>query len=146
VNDIWCFAYGSNLDVAQMEERTLEPVGETRRAQLFGYRIAFNKLSKKDNTGKGNLVPDNAATVWGVAYRCSLAGLKRMDSYERGYHRVTVQIICDTGTPIEAITYVADSPQAGLRPSREYLDSILKGARSHQLPGEYITSIEAEVQ
>jgi cation transport regulator ChaC len=68
--DQWYFAYGSNLSKEQMEER-IGSSREARVAWLTGYRLVFNKRSKKDGTGKANIVPAAGATVWGVVYRCS---------------------------------------------------------------------------
>lgn len=147
MSDQWYFAYGSNLSRDQKVMRTGSIRG-ARRARLEGYRIAFNKRGE-DGTGKANIVPDPTGTVWGVVYRCSPEALNAMDRYEgvpRGhYTRETVCVRLDSGDEVEAVTYVAGCRFVDdtLAPSTEYLQTVLRGAREHELPDEYIRAVEA---
>jgi len=47
----------------------------------------------------------------------------------------------DDGKPRQAITYVANKT-GELLPSKAYLKVILRGARAHNLPAEYIRMLE----
>jgi len=147
MNDQWYFAYGSNLARDQKVNRT-GPVREERRARLDGYRLAFNKRGT-DGTGKANIVPDEGGTVWGVVYRCSPSALNDMDGHEGvsggHYVRKTVRVRADGGEELDAVTYVAGSAYIhdSLTPSSEYLKTILRGAREHDLPDEYVRDLEA---
>lgn len=146
MDDFWYFAYGSNLATDQMEQRTGE-IREVRRAYLPGYRITFNKLGS-DGTGKANIIPDDSHVVWGVVYLCSPEALSSMDDYEGvpggHYERKIVQVQCDDGEVLETVTYIAGERyiQAPLSPSPDYLDRILRGAREHGLPEDFIQEIE----
>ncbi|ABU60262.1 gamma-glutamylcyclotransferase family protein [Roseiflexus castenholzii] len=147
--DQWYFAYGSNLSKEQMEER-IGSSREARVAWLTGYRLVFNKRSKKDGTGKANIVPAAGATVWGVVYRCSYDDLQKMDKCEgvKGghYQRHAIRVQLDSGEELDAVTYVAGErflAAESLKPSTEYLETIITGARQHRLPDDYIRSIEA---
>jgi gamma-glutamylcyclotransferase (GGCT)/AIG2-like uncharacterized protein YtfP len=145
----WYFAYGSNLDTAQMVERIGPFIRrrEARRAWLDGYRLAFNKKGL-DGTGRANIVPDPAGTVWGVVYLTTPEDLSKMDQYEGvpsgHYQRKTVRVRFEDGVELDAVTYVASSAfvDNSLRPSYDYLQAILKGAREHKLPEDYIISID----
>jgi gamma-glutamylcyclotransferase (GGCT)/AIG2-like uncharacterized protein YtfP len=145
--DQWYFAYGSNLFVDQKEERT----GRIRRAvrcRLKGYRFAFNKKGSKGHV-YANIVPDAQAEVWGVVYLCSPEALADMDRYEGvangHYEQITVTVEKDSDESVQAITYVAgqDFVCEPSRPSEDYLDRIVSGARHHGLPQAYIELIEA---
>jgi cation transport regulator ChaC len=147
MSDQWYFAYGSNLSREQKVNRT-GPIREERRARLDGYRLAFNKRGT-DGTGKANIVPDEGGTVWGVVYRCSPSALNEMDRHEGvsggHYVRKTVRVRADDGEELDAVTYVAGSAYIdnSLTPSSEYLQTILRGAREHALPDEYVRGVEA---
>lgn len=147
MKDVWYFAYGSNLSTKQKEDRT-GAVREARLARLDGYRIAFNKRGG-DGTGKANIVLHQGRVVWGVAYRCSPEALDTMDRYEgvQGghYFRKHVRVRFESGDEIDAVTYVAGGSfiNDSLRPSKEYLNAILDGARQHGLPEDYIREIES---
>ncbi len=149
-NNIWYFAYGSNLLREQKEKRT-GTIGEARRARLDGYRITFNKRGD-DGTGKANIMPDVAHMVWGVVYLCNPTALTEMDKHEgvRGghYYREIVCVQCDSGEVLEAVTYIAGDTflQDSLVPTSDYLLRILRGAREHGLPQDYINEIERAAQ
>lgn len=131
-----------------MKER-IGSIREGQVARLTGYRLAFNKRSN-DGTSKANIVPAAGATVWGVVYRCSHDDLQKIDQYEGveggHYQRHAIRVQLDSGEERDAVTYVAGERSLAaesLKPSTEYLEKILTGARQHRLPDDYIRSIEA---
>jgi cation transport regulator ChaC len=145
-HDKWYFAYGSNLLVDQKEDRTGQ-IRQALRARLPGYRFAFNKRGDKGQI-YANIIPDESHEVWGVIYLCNPAAIKEMDKREGvsggHYARQTVQVITDTGKEVSAETYIGGSDHLcdEGRPTDEYLNRILDGARHHGLPEEYILAIE----
>ena len=83
-----------------------------------------------------------------MAYLCDLAAMNALDVYEgvKGghYRRTAVEVETVNGERLTAEMYIA-GPQfviAESRPSNWYLDAILAGARQHDLPRDYIESIE----
>jgi gamma-glutamylcyclotransferase len=142
----WYFAYGSNLWIDQMVERT-GPIrqgdGRPRIAWLRNYRLTFN-MQGEDGQVFANLMSPGQG-VLGVVYRCSSEALLRMDQYEKGYERRQVQIVLENGVELNAVTYIAQTSQTeGVsQPSAEYLQRILRGARQHGLPEAYIKEIQA---
>jgi gamma-glutamylcyclotransferase (GGCT)/AIG2-like uncharacterized protein YtfP len=147
VKDQWYFAYGSNLATDQKANRT-GPIREAKRARLEGYRLAFNKQGS-DGTGKANIVKEPGATVWGAVYRCSPDALREMDKHEGvasgHYTREAVRTCLDSGAELDAVAYVAGPGfiNDSLGPSPIYLQTILRGAREHELPNDYICRVEA---
>jgi len=142
----WYFAYGSNLWIDQMVRRT-GPVGQgedqPRVVRLAGYRLTFNMLAENGYV-YANI--ERAGTgVIGVIYRCGPETLNRLDDFEAGYDRLKLTVVDDLGASIEATAYIAKPERiaADGKPSDEYLKRILRGAREHGLPDDYINSIMA---
>ncbi|NLX55748.1 MAG: gamma-glutamylcyclotransferase [Planctomycetaceae bacterium] len=144
--DRWYFAYGSNLFIDQKEQRTGH-IRQQIRCRLPGFRFAFNKRGGRGQVF-ANIVPDDSAEVWGVAYLCDPKAMRLMDCHEGvaggHYERVSVTVVRDGGEKMAAISYVAGEDyvcEAG-RPCPKYLRKIIIGARQHALPEEYIAQIE----
>jgi len=146
LEDIWYFAYGSNLEIDQKERRT-GPIRDAKRSRLDGYRLVFNKLGS-DGTGKANIARNPASHVWGVVYLCSQVTLEKMDGWEGvangDYRRIIVRVQTDQGEELEAMTYVAGESfiRPSLVPARNYLQRIVDGARYHKLPDDYLREIQ----
>lgn len=71
-NADWYFAYGSNLWIEQMEDRTgpiAKGADQPRQARLSGYRLAFNVGGQRGQV-YANIVPNPGDEVIGVVYRC----------------------------------------------------------------------------
>jgi gamma-glutamylcyclotransferase (GGCT)/AIG2-like uncharacterized protein YtfP len=142
----FCFAYGSNMDPDQRVLRAA-PTGACR-ARLPGYRLAFNKRSASGKNIYANIVPDPGGVVWGILFACSAGTMRALDLYEGvaggHYDRVVVRVIPDSGPAREAFAYIAGEQYrapAGT-PSAGYLRRVLRGARAHGLPPDYIAAIE----
>ena len=72
------FAYGSNLDWAQMKQRC--PLAKfVCRAKLPAHRLAFTLKSAKRDCGVADVLPDQAKDVWGVVYELPDNELKNLD-------------------------------------------------------------------
>ncbi len=143
--NLWYFAYGSNLLSEQMATRT-EPIREgvdkPRMAILPNYEVAFNMFGS-DGQFYANIIASES-TVIGVLYRCSQTSIERLDGYEAGYERKSIVVTDKFGQRLEAEAYFA-LPGRTLtngKPSLEYLQRILTGARMHGLPEEYVHALE----
>jgi len=142
----WYFAYGSNLWIEQMAART-GPIGQgddrPRVARLSLHRLVFN-MQGEDGQVFAN-VERPGEGVFGVLYRCSPAALDRLDAHEWGYERRRVLVTDERGGALEAVAYVAkaDRVASGGKPSAEYLERVVRGARQHCLPEAYVREIEA---
>ncbi|MBI5004737.1 MAG: gamma-glutamylcyclotransferase [Candidatus Lloydbacteria bacterium] len=108
-------------------------------AILLNYAIKFNKRSSKDGSGKANIVPHRKSKVEGVIFDLTGKQFSELDTYEGGYHRDNMLISLGNQSIIIATVYVADTDALcdGLRPTKEYLNKILKGAKNFQLSRSY---------
>ncbi len=144
------FAYGSNLDGAQMEARC-PGHGFRGLARLPGHRLHFPLYSA--STWKGavaSLDPCAGSDVWGVLYDLTPAHVAALDCHEGldrtppRYRRGELTVV-QGEAPVAAFTYLGlpDAVLAEPRPSRRYLDAILAGARARGLPPDYLATLEA---
>jgi len=150
------FAYGSNLDPDQMQSRCpgATVVG---LAALHDHRVVFPLYSNTWRGGVSSIQLAHGSTVWGMLFDLSEEQLRALDGFEgfRGpgdqhnvYDReqITVELTRpDDGSfprRVRAWAYVA-RPSNPSPPSRRYLETVLRGARHHRLPEEYIAKLAA---
>lgn len=131
-DDVWYFAYGSNMSPSQMIEREMN---FTRRASgtLKGFVLAFNKRAYiKPGVAFANIMPSDDGVVHGLLYRFPLRDLPNLDFWEGvssgHYFRKEFEIGTDSGNQT-AVCYIAcdDKVAEGLTPEKEYIDRILCG-------------------
>ena len=138
------FAFGSNMCSGRFRDYGVHPEGAGQSALLTGYRLVFNKPST-DNSGKANVEQHEGSQVWGVLYSVTDADLATLDEGEVGYHRVKLPVTTPDGTRHDAWVYLASRPNnnTGMRPYTWYKRFLVEGAHEHNLPAEYIASLEA---
>jgi len=149
------FAYGSNLDPDQMRTRCpghrVVGVGA-----LHDHRLTFPRWTERWEGGAASIQPAHGPVVWGVLYELDdedLAALDRAEGFHapgdphNAYERETMSVElvrpADGSIPrrVRAQVYVA-RPANPAPPSRRYLDTIVRGARHHRLPAEWIEALE----
>jgi len=135
------FAYGSNLCASRLRGRVPSAVA-AGRARLPGRRLTTDKLGR-DGSGKANLREDAAATVWGVIYEIHSTHWAELDACERGYSRVSLEVVTETGERLLAQTYASETLTADPVPYAWYKRLIIEGAREHGLPADYVAMLEA---
>lgn len=140
----WYFAYGSNMNRAQMRSRAGE-IFEERPARLEGYELVFNKKAR-GGSSTANIHPAAGKTVYGVLYKIAEPAFRSLDRYEgvpEHYRRIEVNVTGPEANKIAAQAYIATKVEKGLRPAAHYLQGILEGAGEHGLPQSYIAEIKA---
>jgi gamma-glutamylcyclotransferase len=137
------FAYGSNMCSGRFREYEITPEGEGQPALLEGYRLRFNKKSKKDQSGKANVEPHAGSQTWGVLYTIPKKQLQLLDGGEIGYSRVRMAVQIG-GEVIDAWVYIASRPDndPSLKPYSWYKRFLVEGAREHGIPAEYLAGLE----
>ncbi|ORY42235.1 hypothetical protein BCR33DRAFT_718430 [Rhizoclosmatium globosum] len=163
-NNVWYFAYGSNMNKITMERRNFKPQ-QSHPARLSGYCLsmglrglpyiepAFATVIKREDLNPPPNVPD----VHGVVHLITKAEFRRIVLSEGGnghkgfgYQQkdVLVSLVDEKGdeigtvvgttlvTPISAI-----SPEYW--PSKRYLDLCVSGAKAHRVPETYVEWLAA---
>jgi len=116
------------------------------RALLRRHMLRFHKIGK-DGSAKCDahaVATDNG--VWGVVFDMSPRHkglLDRAEDLGVGYLEKKVRLLSPTGETLHAVTYYAIRTDASLRPFHWYKEHVLRGAREHALPPDYIARIEA---
>jgi hypothetical protein len=140
------FAYGSNMSVKRLQNRV--PSAQARGvAVLREHRLAFHKCGR-DGSGKCDVDFSGpvAGRVFGVLYHMDPQHKTLLDAVEglgSGYEQKTVTVRLAGGGGADAFTYYATHVDPLLKPYLWYQEHVLRGAREHRLPEDYVASIAA---
>lgn len=127
------FAYGSNMDLDQMEFRCpdAENAGSVR---LEGYRLTF--CSQNPESGVATILPEEGSHVDGVLWKLTKDCEKSLDRYEgypHLYGKETIHVKNKGGKSYECMVYTMNAPykDCPARPSGYYLAGILRGCEQN---------------
>ena len=149
------FAYGSNLDWAQIRKRcpSTQPVSVVAAR---GYRLAFTRFSTNRQCGAADILPSPGNKVWGMLYEIDDADIGFLDECEgfrlgrpreeNAYERVEIDIWKPgiDAKPQRVWTYmVVRKLDPCPKPSAEYKRLMVDGARHWGFPAGYIAQLEA---
>lgn len=144
-DQVWYFAYGSNMDPGQMIDRKIR-FSAASRAVLKEHTLVFNRYSVTYGAGVADIIPKQGGAVEGVLYLVTERALKVLDKFEgvaRGlYQRAFVVVEDEKGTPHRAVCYqIVDKAIVTIPPSLEYLTKLVKGAEAFGLSPDYIQGL-----
>jgi hypothetical protein len=132
-------------------ERITERCSSSRfisRAKVNGYKLLFNKRSK-DKSGKANLIyTGDMSLVWGVIFDISEDQKPILDAAEglgKGYDEYKLRVINDLEEEIDCVCYIATDEKYldnNLKPYDWYKEYCLIGAKQHNLPEDYILTLD----
>jgi gamma-glutamylcyclotransferase (GGCT)/AIG2-like uncharacterized protein YtfP len=147
------FAYGSNLDWAQMRQRC-PSARFVCAAKLPGHQLAFTRRSTDRSCGVADVIPDANAEVWGAVFEFDERDVGSLDSSEgfvpgralaaNSYTRDERQVFRDGNLhePLTVWIYFAQRQNNPPRPNAAYKNLILEGARYWHLPPDYLAELE----
>ena len=146
VDHFFTFAYGSNMLCARMRDRCSSAVS-LGVAELNGFMLRWHKRSKKDGSGKCDVISASSTPkrVFGVLYRVAMNQECLLDKAEglgKGYTEIKILVICK-GEWFAAKAYQATDIDHTLKPYSWYQALVVAGAKEHCLPEEYISQLEA---
>jgi gamma-glutamylcyclotransferase (GGCT)/AIG2-like uncharacterized protein YtfP len=147
---MYYFAYGSNLDLLQMQLRCPE-AQFVSTAKLDGYRICFPRKSFVRDCAVISVEPATGEQVWGALYELDGTDIARLDERE-GYdrrrdrqlnqrNRVTVRVEGSDERVVAAEIYVAvPTANPGL-PSPQYVGYLVASAAECGLPKSHLVKL-----
>ena len=152
------FAYGSMMNIAEIEKRGIRPLFETL-AKLPNHSLRFTRFSKNRSCGVADAVESQSEDVWGVVYSLTeeeLSILDRFEGFEPGraldrnsyirYERLVYRL-GESNQPLQVQLYLANRQSNPPKPSAEYKELLVSGAKAYGLPQFYqamLMSIETE--
>ncbi|MDO3378226.1 gamma-glutamylcyclotransferase family protein [Geoalkalibacter halelectricus] len=132
------FAYGHNMDPDILAQRGVA-FERVCTGKVRGVRLVFHKPGA-DGTGKADLQDHRGSVVEGVVYEVPEESLANLDVYEgvdKGHYRRQLVKVQTFKGELECVVYRAAKFKSGLKPSRAYLDALIRGAERHGLSEEY---------
>ena len=139
------FSYGSFLDSETLKKHA--PKAQyMKRAVLLDFEVQFNFLSKTYDGGVTGVEPAAGRKALGVLYDVSPDEIEKLDIVEGVpagiYYRQTVTVLDEDGNEHEAETYRTTDPKGPFRPTKRYLDLMIKGGKEHGLDPDYLKELE----
>jgi len=140
------FAYGSNLNYAQMQKRCLSSFVETL-AYYPNFKLDFTRQSTKGGwVADMTFSPENH--VWGVVYSLTPEDLLALDRNEvvhriDGYLRQKIVVFNSYGKEYVVWAYFVKIKKGSGRPRLPYMNKILRGACQCKLPGAYVDFLKS---
>jgi cation transport regulator ChaC len=131
------FAYGSNMDLAQMSTRC-PTSSAVMNGELREHRFMINA------DGVATVVADLGSAVHGRLWQLSAKDERALDRYEgvaRGiYKKSHVEVIMGNGEKVSALIYISTNSRPG-NARQGYMEKILSAARQCGLPRTYIEQL-----
>ncbi len=145
MNTMLYFAYGSNMSTPRLRNR-VPSARAVAVARLKQHRLKFHKQGK-DSSGKCDAECTNYAqdVVYGVVFEIAASQKPKLDEKEglqNGYEEKNVLVYIGYGEELKAVIYYATHIEPTLKPYEWYKEHVLRGAREHGLPADYVTTIE----
>ena len=134
------FAYGSNMNLAQMQERCGTGFKKIRTARLDNYEFGF------DQRGYANIRPRIGEFVWGVAWLITpecIASLDGYEDYPDTYNKRIVSAKDSNLQDLDVFVYIENAENFGGVAQKDYLNNkIIVGAKENGLPDFWIKKLE----
>ena len=142
------FAYGSNMNPAQMAERCAA-ARVVCAACLPGHRLAFYGRNRVWDGGQETVVQALGQQVWGVLYELSFGDAASLDVWSSvrldgggAYFHYPVLVRDAAGREHTAVLYKKDVLGPPVPPSSQYLAHIVAGAAANGLPDAYVQQLK----
>jgi gamma-glutamylcyclotransferase (GGCT)/AIG2-like uncharacterized protein YtfP len=120
------FCYGSN-GTKQLTERVEAQPGElvASAAYVKGYTRIFAGYSERWDGGVASIHPCDKSRVYGSVVELTEKQLKKLDRYEGGYTRTSIDVYAGRGSPAgKCFVYIKDNHTFVSPPSDAYLKAI----------------------
>jgi hypothetical protein len=143
-NHFYYFGYASNLKTSILEQRIGDKIQNYIQGRLIDYGFRFNRKNE-DGSARANIIESESEDVFGVVYEVEEKYRDVLLKTEPGYRLISISVETEQGNA-QAFTFISDADDEDIYPTKEYLKSILEGAKEHSLPGEYTDFIRSMAQ
>lgn len=144
MDSILYFSYGSNMSTPRLRERAPSARALTV-ARLPNHKLRFHKKSK-DGSGKcdAKFTNNERDVVYGVVFEIKASEKPVLDKAEGlgdGYEEKCISVYTHDDREMNAVTYYATHIDPERKPYEWYKEHVVRGAREHGLPADYILAI-----
>lgn len=135
---IYYFAYGSNMDSTQMDERCKDHTF-IAKAKLENYKFIIN------TRGVASIIPKDRSIVYGILWKISDSDeceLNHHEGVEYGtYTKKFLNVESFYGKSFKALTYIASNNKLG-SPELYYIEKIIDSIKKYDFPQSYIKELK----
>jgi len=142
---LYYFAFGSNMDKQQMEDRKKEfeekhkgimkvEFTDRQKGIMKDWKLIFNKINvKRKGAGYANIEPEIGSIVEGIIYKVNDGAIKMLDWYEGvrfdSYRQKEMLVENERNKSINCIVYIANPKKTdnSLKQEDDYLKHLLAG-------------------
>ncbi|WP_353116171.1 gamma-glutamylcyclotransferase family protein [Nitratidesulfovibrio sp.] len=146
----YLFAYGSNMNPAQLRARCSTLPRVVAVARLSDHRLSFHGHTRIWDGGLETVAAAQGEEVWGVVLELTFTDLGRLDAWQDArldgagsYFHYPATVTDAEGCLHHVLLYKKDVLGKAVPPSREYLDFIARGAEEGSLPAAYLARLRA---
>ena len=143
---MYYFAFGSNMSFRQLEKRGCSNFDYVGPAKLNDYKLAFSGHSPNwEMKGTANIIPSTGKYVWGGLFVVEKNCIGQLNILEHVPDRrkvINVQVKSG-GQKISALAYVLKTDLLENKPSEEYIQRLIEGAKDCKLPESYLTKLQS---
>ncbi|MBI5681831.1 MAG: gamma-glutamylcyclotransferase [Deltaproteobacteria bacterium] len=152
---MYYFAYGSNMDEKDLKDwckeknRSFPEWKLLGTACLNGYQLSFNYYSTGRNGGAANLMEPSDSKVYGLLFEINkeydIETIRKKEGCPDYYGEIpiTVKYKDKNITNVKTYKVVKTKEKSGhQKPTKYYMNLILKNARTNEFPPEYIQYLE----
>jgi hypothetical protein len=147
LNELYHFAYGSNLNDKQVLARCTNPK-VVAVAKLPDHQLAFFGYSAIWDGAEESIVPAPGQDVWGVIYELTPSDKDKLDDWQDAlfdgsgaYFHSPAKVTDQEGKVYTVLLFKKAKLGNPEKPSQEYLDFIVQGAVEHGLPSAYVDQL-----
>ncbi len=138
-NNMYYFAYGSNMNHEQMIRRCPNSIF-LKRLYLDNHKLIYDGYSTERTGAVANITEFSGSIVWGALFKINADDLKALDKYEdypNSYLRKIIEVKDEENNKYQTITYYRTNQKQD-KPHTDYRNCILQGATDCSLPENYI--------
>ena len=141
------FAYGSNMHPRQISSRCFKPEA-CAVARLADHTLSFYGDSRRWDGGEPTVTNKPGEDVWGVVYKLTLSDSERLDSWQDvrldgtgSYFHYPTEVTDAEGNSYPVLIYKRFLSGAACGPSEEFMETVVAGALSRELPAAYLEKL-----
>ena len=137
------FAYGSNMDRAQLEDRVGE-VGFVAIGQLHDHKLVFNRKGSYRAGAVASVIATPGEVVFGVVWALAPEQLQKLSIIEdpRAYKRDLKIVSTEDRENLTCNVFVS-IPEGDTEPDADYVALLVEAAKKAGLPRQYVSMIES---